>query len=359
VICTFLPAGVVPWSTLFPVASPSRHICVLTVLAALLPLAACGSDPESDETKVGDVVTARAGVDTEGAPKAHLMVPSGRLDVRAGDPVESVPADATRERSAREAPEGGVFVPLTWTYRTDSFEKLLPVFGRAQTIDMTLVSGDGSYPLAAPVAELDGEGAEAFYVAIEGTGKDLELELEYAGETQTLDLVSGKLKAGRAEPLYDLDPAKYSEKLKTCATEDWIDKSPLTQTTFTCTSADTLVLPFVDGEWAPKNTSYVVIGLTSTLTSYAVYSAAGAGATYTPSSSKEKSELDGKRPTTVIDEKGQAGFAAGFLVFTLKGELPKNLDFHRTYELQRSAVLGDVKAPFERTLDIEGRLPLR
>lgn len=339
-------------------ARPSRHICVVTLLATVLSLAACGSDPENPEAEFGEFVSAKSGVDTEGAPKAYLMLPSGRLDVRAGAPVDRLPEDATTERRARTAPEGGVFVPLTWTYSTASMAKLEPVFGQPLPVEMTLITDGEDYPLASPTQERDGIAADAYYVAVEGTGEDLTLEVEYAGETQTLDLVTGETDKGRAAGLYGLNPADYSEKLRNCPTADWIDFGPLVQITFACSRSDVVVAPFVDGEWAPKGKTYAMIGLTSTLSAYAVYDTTGSGATYAVIGSKEKSELDGKRPTRVISEKGETGFAAGFLVFTLDGKLPSYLTFHRTYQLQRSAILGKIDAPFERTLDISGRLPL-
>ena len=321
-------------------------------------MASCGSDPESPEAEVGEFVSAKSGVDTEGSAQGYVMLPSGRLDVRAGRPTDRLAADTTTERKVRTAPEGGVFVPLTWTYSTASMAKLQPVFGKPTPVEMTLISDGEDYRLVSPSAERDGAASDAYYIAVEGTGKQLTLEVEYAGETQTLDLVTGKTSKGKAAGLYDLNPADYSEKLKNCPTTDWTDFGPLVQVTFTCSRSDVVVAPFVDGEWAPKGKTYAMVGLASTLTAYSVYDATGAGATYAIIGSKEKSELDGNRPTRVIDGKQDAGFAAGFLVFTLDGKLPSSLDFHRTYQLQRSAILGKIDAPYERTLDISGKLPL-
>ncbi len=339
-------------------ARPSRHIFVLTLLAVLLPLTACGSDEPSDATGVGDIVQAREGVDTEGSAKGSLMLPSGRLDIRAGKPITSLVADETREHEARTAPDGGVFLPITWTFRTADMETLARVFGRALPVEMTLVSGGEEYTLAPPEVARNGESIEAYYVAVEGSGKKAEIQVEYAGETQTLDLVSGKRKAGLAQGLYDLDPTQYSEELKPCPSDGWLDEGPLVQATFTCTRSDTVVVPFVDGEWAPKGSTFVVIGLTSDLTSFTAYTATGGGATYTVASSREKSKLGGQSPSRILEEKVLAGGAAGFLVFTVSGKVPKDLVFHRTYTLVRQAVQGDIDAPYTRKVDVVGNLPL-
>jgi hypothetical protein len=341
------------------VASPSRHICVLTLLAFLLSLTACGSDPETEVAEAGEIVYAKAGVDTEGSAKASLLLPSGSLDVRAGKPVDSLASGDTRERSARDAPGGGVFVPLTWTFRTAEMAKMVPVFGRPLPIEMTLVSGDHRYTLSPPVAERDGEEAEAFYVAIEGDGKQLDLEVTYADVTQKLDLVSGARTKGLAEGLYAMDTTGYSITPKPCPSDGWFHAGAATQVTFSCTSNDPLVVPFVDGVWAPKDHSFVLIGLNTSLTAYTIYGSPGSGATYTVTSNKDKTTLAGKRPTRILEKVEQAGIAGGFLVFDLAGKLPKDLAFHRTYGLQRSAMQGDVDAPDSVTLDVQGNLPLK
>ncbi len=339
-------------------ARPSRHVSVLTLLAALLLSAGCGSDPETETAKVGEIVYAKAGVDTTGAPKTHLLLPSGRLDVRAGEPVDSLAGDATRERTARNAPGGGVFVPITWTFRTAEMAKLMPVFGRPLPIQMTMISGGERYTLAPPVVERDGEEVDAYYVAVDGAGKQVVLEVTYAGVTQTLDLVSGERSKGQADGLYTMDTRGYSIKPEPCPSDGWINAAPTVQITFSCTSTEPLVVPFVNGKWAPKDHSFVLIGLNTSLSIYQIYGAAGAGATYTVSANKDKTELAGKRPAQVLEKVEQGGVAGGYFVFDLKGPLPNDLSFHRTYELQRSALQGDVDAPHQVTLDIDGRLPL-
>lgn len=341
-------------------ARPSRQICALSLLAALLPLTACGSEPDSGATEAGDVVDARAGVDTEGAAEGFLVVPSGRLDIRAGEPVTELPADATTERTARTAPDGGVFVPITWTFRTGRIDLLTAIFGRPQTIEMALVSDGKRYPLAAPTADRNGEAVDAYYTAVEGEGEDLELKLEYAGVTQTLDLVTGEQQTEGAQGLYDLAGVEYTGEKRKCPTEDWLEgEDPLVQVTFDCKHTDALSVPFVDGEWAPEGSTFVVIDLTTNLASYAVYAENGAAALYAATSSKELSELGGDGPTGVLEqETGLGGADTSFLVFTVEGKVPTTLDFKRSYELVRTAKQGEVDAPRTRTLTIGGPIPL-
>ena len=75
-------------------------------------------------------------------------------------------------------------------------------------------------------------------------------------------------------------------------------------------------------------------------------------------SSKEKSRLDGQPPTRVLEEQEAAGAAMGALVFTVTGEIPETLVFHRTYSLVRQLVQGQIDAPYARKVDVVGDLPL-
>jgi hypothetical protein len=342
-----------------PVARPSRHSFVLMLLAALLPLTACGSDDESGATKVGEVVPARAGVDTTNSPKGFLMLPSGRLDIRVGHPVMRLDEEATTEREVRNAPEGGVFLGVTWTFGEGDMGVYDKIFGQPLPLEMTLTSGGKEYPLAPPRLARVGAESDAYYVAVEGDGEDAVIEVEYAGVTQTLDLVTGKRETGEAQRLYQLDPSKVTDEPLPCPSEDWIDEGPNVRATFSCTRYGTIVVPFVDGEWAPKDSSFVVVGLTSSLTAFFEFNDDGGVARYTVTSSKEKSKLDGEPPTQVLEETVAAGGAAGALVFTVSGEVPDALTFHRTYTLARQLVQGTIDAPYSRKVDIIGDLPLR
>ena len=140
------------------------------------------------------------------------MVPSGRLDIRVGHPVMRLDEEATTEREVRTAPEGGVFLGITWTFGPGDMHAFDKVFGQPLPLKMILTSGGKEYPLAPPRLALTGAESDAYYVAVEGDGEDAVIEVEYAGVTQTLDLVSGKREAGDAKALYKLDPSKYSRR---------------------------------------------------------------------------------------------------------------------------------------------------
>ncbi len=338
-------------------ARPSRHIFALTLLAALLPFTACGSDDESGAAKFGDVVPARAGVDTTNSPKGFLMVPSGRLDIRVGHPVLRLDEEATTEREVRNAPEGGVFLGITWTFAEGDMGAYDKIFGQPLPLEMTLTSGGKEYALAPPRLARVGAESDAYYVAVGGDGEDAVITVEYAGVTQTLDLVSGQREPGEAKRLYQLDPGKVSVEPLPCPSDGWIDEGPNVQPSFTCTRYGTIVVPFVNGEWAPKDSSFVVIGLTSSLTSLFEFNDSGA-VRYTFASSKEKSKLAGKPPTQVLEESVTAGVEAGALVFTVSGKVPDTLTFHRTYSLVRQQVQGTIDAPYSRKVDVRGELPL-
>lgn len=333
-----------------------RHVAALAVVAALLPLAACGDDPASEPRDIGAVVAARTDIDPGDHPKTHLLLPSGRLDVRSGEPVEELSRDDTRERRSQSAPADGVFVPVTWTYRPGAMKDFSSVFGRPETMEVTLVSDGQRYRIAAPVEDSDGEVTESFYVAVEGTADDVELEVEYAGVTQTLDLVSGKRRAGRAEQLYRL--GDYTPTTSPCPSEDWLREGSEVQVNFACTATKPLSVPFVDGTWVRAGHSFVVVGLSANLTAYTILNGTEGGATYTVTAGRDKSELDGRRATMVLDESNRGAVYGGYLVFEIKGDLPGSMAFRHTYQLQQSGVRGEIDAPDQLDFEIEGRLPL-
>ena len=151
-----------------------------------------------------------------------------------------------------------------------------------------------------------------------------------------------------------MDTSKYSDRADAVPERaTGSTRARWSRSTFTCTRTDAVVAPFVDGEWAPKDSTFVVIGLASTLTSFAVYGDAGAGATYTVASSKEKSELGGSLRRRVIEESGcWRVLAAGILVFTVQrraaeGPRPSTGPTRSSGR----AVAGDIDAPY----DAQGR----
>ena len=58
----------------------------------------------------------------------------------------------------RTAPDGGVFLGITWTFGPGDMQAFDKVFGQPLPLKMTLTSGGKEYPLAPPRLTLDGRG---------------------------------------------------------------------------------------------------------------------------------------------------------------------------------------------------------
>lgn len=343
----------------------SRTAAALVLLLSLGSLAACGDDAEAPGQELGELIQARTTVDVKGKPRADVVLPTGVLQVRAGDPVRSVDAGDTRDLEAVTAPAGSVLVPLSWSYRSKPLSDLAVLFGEDQSVSVEIVSGGSRYTIAPPAADAGGRNNDAFYVTVEGDAKKLSLAVDYAGVSQTVDLTTGKVKPGRARGLYAL--RDYRTKESTCPSTKWIDLGEQWTQTFGCVTNRPLISPFVDGRWAPPGRTFLVIGLTSNLTAIAKYGKTIDDiATYAVRSSVDRVELEGQRPLKVLIEGEDGGVRSGFYVFEIddpeaggKGSaLPRSLTFDRTYRLTLANVRGKVSAKERRDLVVRGRIPL-
>lgn len=237
---------------------------LLTALLLLPALAACG---DSTSVRPGDTVPARDSSQfAQGAP-VSLTLPIGRLEVYLGTPTRTLRSADTLEPDTVEAPEGETFVPITWQYDAASFGDLTDYLGDGiETAPKVAFVADGaSYRLPAPEAR--GEGAESFYVLVEGDGRDVSLKVDFDGVTQSLDLRTGERDTGAAAPLYDLDVK--AGRARSCAADTKYDRSgPGKTPTFACTITPVLRLPYAAGQWAPEGSSWLTTTITTTLSRY-------------------------------------------------------------------------------------------
>ncbi len=180
------------------------------VLAGLLVgagLTACGD--QGAGASGGDVVVGHLSDKVQG-DEAFVLLPTGRIDLTVGAPVDEVSADMAADDEKHTAPDGGTFVPVMWTH--DPFgEGGVPVGvigADPQDAEVTLVAGGTTADLGSPyrVASAQGTtdtGVGTMYVAVDGDGKDPTFEVTYDGLTQTVDPATGDRDAGAAAALYD------------------------------------------------------------------------------------------------------------------------------------------------------------
>ncbi len=185
----------------------SRLVTLLVSgLLAVAGLTACGD--QGAGAAGGDVVEGHLSDKVTG-DSSYVLLPTGRIDLTVGKPVDEVTADQAGDGEKHTAPDGGAFVPVTWEH--DPFgEGAVPVNvmgADPQEADVVLRSGDTTADLGSPY-QLAGDqgttdtGVGTMYVAVDGDGKSPTFEVTYDGLTQTVDPATGDRDAGAAEPLY-------------------------------------------------------------------------------------------------------------------------------------------------------------
>ncbi len=334
-------------------SSDRRRLAALAALGLMLPVAACSDDtPASPDTKLGDQISGRVG-DLEPGERTAVVTPAGRLSVSFADPVTSLEKDQTTDLTARSAPEGGSFVPVVWSFDNDKiFGEITQLFGDRRPLEVDLVAGGKHYSLTPPDS---GPGRKAEYVAVEGSGKDIALEVTYDGLTQILDAETGELDKGVAGPLYDLPKAKL--RIKDCPTRKWFDQ-PLIYQQYECRFSTAVPSPYVVNKWAKKGHTWLAVTVATNLALYAIGELDAAIASYDVVGNTELSTIDGKKPLGTLDENVTEGAASGTLVFDITGELPKKMQILREYKLNLNGAVGTIDAPQRRKAKIGGEIDL-
>lgn len=244
-----------------------KHPVTLLVAGLLLGagLTACGDGATSADG--GDVVVGHLSDQVTG-DDAFVLLPTGRIDLTVGAPVAEVTADQAGDGKLHAAPDGGAFVPVTWSH--DPFgEGGVPigVIGAdPQEADVVLVSGDTQADLGAPY-QLAGDqgttdtGVGTMYVAVDGDGKAPTFQVSYDGLTQTVDPANGDRDAGAAAPLY-AEPTMGVEA--PCTKEGFVHGDVVPDVS--CVVNAPQRTPYLPGHgWAEDGHTWLVVGLAITI----------------------------------------------------------------------------------------------
>lgn len=235
-----------------------RATLAAVAMSLVATLSACGSGTQAH---AGDVVPARQAKQFVHARLSAIATPIGTLDVHAGKAVDTVPSSDTSDLTAQTAPSGLTYLPITWSLDTSaakSFAKFV-VSSAVPVID--LHSGGSSYRLPAPDPQ---EGSDSFYVLVAKGGGHPTLDVDFDGVTQTADLATGKVHAGRARGLYRLG-SKPVRSTKCNITARW---SAVARAPQTCEVTGPFLLPYADGKWARPGHPWIVVAVQTSLTSY-------------------------------------------------------------------------------------------
>lgn len=257
----------------------SRGTFVGCVIAAVLSLnAGCGGAPREEfdgkTLAVGETFVEL--YDPSADRPLSVYVPSGAVMLRLED--QSTYLDDGSEYTSDDirAADGAELVGIEWelddlsVYPSDVGEALMATY---QT-DLTEHAISGGMGLVRLTVVADGhritlqggEPTDKRSHAVIGVpkGSSPTLEVEYDGETQVVDLATGGVEAGRAEPLAALagqpvkDPWQRSERVG-CPNEG---QPGLTEVGFVCGASPALELPYVRGlGWTDEAKPYVLLDL--------------------------------------------------------------------------------------------------
>ncbi|KAA1421534.1 hypothetical protein F0U44_04400 [Nocardioides humilatus] len=268
----------------------ARAVVGLVLLVLTPLLAACGDD--QDLPKAGDIIRARLDNQFKKARESEVQLPTGRLIIRSGQPVESASADQTRTREVVDAPSGAVLVPISWQYDPWASDKLDRIFATEDSPIVELDSGGNSYRLTPPQPEA--EGAESFFVVVTGDGTERTLKITFDGVAQTVDLRTGSREEGDAAGLYDITDEKL--KQRSCSDDEkWFDTT--TQLAeFECNLTGPVLTPYASGEWAPEGELWLVMTAATQLRVFGETNLFGGGARYGATSTKVVPKLAGEDP---------------------------------------------------------------
>lgn len=333
--------------------SGRRRLAALALLGLASVTGCAQAEPESRATEFGDQIPGRVTSLETGKTKA-ILTPAGRLSVSFADPVTQVSKDDTTDRVSRDAPNGGTFVPMVWSFQGDEiYGEIADLFGDREPLEIELVADDVHYSLTPPP---DGSlGRRAQYVAVEGDGEDISLEVTYGTVPQALDIGSNRLYKGVAEDLYNLPRTKI--KMQDCPIKEWF-REPGVFPQYECRYATAIPSPYVANTWVQPGHTWLAVTVTTNLALYATGELDGTLATYRIVGNTELSTVNGEDPLGTLHKTVTGGSATGTLVFDIKGKLPDTMHVLREYELTLNGASGETDAPERRSVKIGGDLDL-
>ncbi len=329
---------------------------VLGLLLLAPGLAACGG--EAGGIEVGDVVPAANDAQFAGqGVESVVALPVGRLEVTAGKPVTEISAADTRDVTKVQAPEGSAFVPITWQYDAATFGALAGYLSTDTGPVVDLVADGASYRIPAP--ELTGEGSSSFYVLVSGNGADPEMDVDFDGVTQRVDLSNGEVEEGRAAPLYDI--TKPRAKRFPCSPDVAFDRTTVRPPDFSCTVTRPLDLPYAGDAWAADGHTWRVVTVrtklgrwtevSDDLTSGAIYYADTVRGSYRLGDTEAAHVIRNPANTACPDVADNGSCTTEFqVVFDVEGKPSRALSIEQHFPLRLATVYGDAKA--EDSLDV-------
>ena len=236
--------------------SRRRHALVPATLVAVVALGAtaCAEDgggPERVTVGAGQVEAVPAtAIDLD--TQAVVALPTGVLSLELSSDVGPTSSGDTDVA----ADDGTTLVGVGWTFEaqpsSDARDAMLDGGEVSALPQPTVTLVDGADAIEVPVtAKAGGSGA-----VVVGTRDATALEVDYDGSTQTVDLATGSVDAGPAEPLVDL-AGTATEVGAACPAGDFPRAATLDHG---CEVENIYRLPYISGlGWAEDTGSWLVV----------------------------------------------------------------------------------------------------
>ena len=209
--------------------------------------------------------------------RLHLTVPSGTFTVTLGTPVTHLSADDTQDRSTEDAPDGGRYVPVTWSFAPT---EVSVVDTTGQKAGLSLVAGGRRYALG--TVDRTSTAPRDVYVAVS--------DASGLAASTTFD--------GRSVTAHDGDAAVGQESRQVpVACGGWSGGRDVT-CTLSAYSTDWV------GRWAPQGKHFVVVDAEVELGKQAVHE--GSSTTYyEPAAGALRVALQGRGTPTSLPKDPQ------------------------------------------------------
>jgi hypothetical protein len=243
--------------------SVRRLALPLLVGALAATVSACASDHlrgrDAQSVRAGQLLDASYTASVRGT-RSHVMLPSGRVDLTLGRPVDEVPARANARAVPLRPADGAVAVGVSWSLHRgaypDSTNRQLTsprtVFGLPQPVRLWLVT-DGTRHEVPHVGTLElpvGRARNTVWVVVPSGARQWRFELQFQGVTQSVDARTGKVSPGAAAALYRPLPGDHYGQCELVQKDSYAS----------CVVDYAVGYPYADGiGWAPPGKVFALL----------------------------------------------------------------------------------------------------
>lgn len=336
---------------------------LLAALAVLLVPTACGDSSADPGARAQRPVVAR---DPMAGDRASVLLPTGRLDLTVGTPVDAVPADRTKDLKAVSAPDGGSLVPVSWTFDGSQAPWLGLLAAHPDEAVVSLQVGGRSYRVGPPYQVGAGgtiatDPDRAFYVPVGATPDpaDIAVSVAYDGLTQVVHPATGESDLGVAAGLARLEGPRPGGV--PCPDHGWRAVPRSVDVQVDCTISLAGRTPYwPTAGWAEAGHQWLVLDVPEVRLLRAVARGPHGSTTYRVADISDLSRYAGRSPRSVLGQQQppRQYVAGGVQVFDVAAGDRGTLRLALRFSLEADDVQGHSSAPDTVSLRVTHEVPL-